>query len=162
VRAVDPGRHGADRAAAAVAVPESAQALVEDAGGVVMTATAPAPPETTAKDPNRWLYWTIGAVVVVLVIIGLITWHTGKANQEAQAKAQQLTAAFQKAGLTVPVKQESITAALGTDGGPVCDNPGNALGKAVLFDQFTNGASQVGRRPVIVDRRLILGEALIL
>jgi hypothetical protein len=127
-----------------------------------MTATAPAPPETDTKDPHRWMYWAIGGVLVVLVVIGLITWKTGKNDQEAQAKAQQLTASFRKAGLHVPVKQEQITSALGTDGGPVCDNPGNSLGKAVLFDQLANGASQVGRRPVIVDRRLILGEALIL
>jgi hypothetical protein len=127
-----------------------------------MTATAPVPPETQSKDPHRWMYWAIGAVIVVLVVIGLITWKSGKDNKEAQAKAQQLTQSFQKAGLRVPVEQDQITAALGTDGGPVCDNPGNALGKAILFDQLTNGASQVGRRPVIVDRRLILGEALIL
>jgi hypothetical protein len=50
----------------------------------------------------------------------------------------------------------------GTDGGAVCDNPGESLGKAVLFDQFANGASQVGRRPVIVDRRLLQGQILIL
>jgi hypothetical protein len=32
----------------------------------------------------------------------------------------------------------------------------------VLFDQITNGADFVGRRPIIVDPRIIQGEALIL
>ena len=52
--------------------------------------------------------------------------------------------------------------ALGDDGGAVCENPANALGKATLLDQISNGASFVGRRPVIFDRRFVLGEALIL
>ena len=51
---------------------------------------------------------------------------------------------------------------LGDDGGAVCANPANALGKAILADQITNGASFVGRRPVIFDRRFVVGEALIL
>ena len=53
-------------------------------------------------------------------------------------------------------------AALGTDGGAVCENPANALGKASLFDQIDNGADFVGRRPIIVDQRVVKGEALIL
>lgn len=44
----------------------------------------------------------------------------------------------------------------------LCDNPASALGKATLNDQVANGADFVGRRPVIIDRRLVLGEALIL
>ncbi len=34
--------------------------------------------------------------------------------------------------------------------------------KAILADQISNGADFVGRRPVIIDRRMVLGEALIL
>ena len=111
---------------------------------------------------NRWIYWTVGAVVVILLVVGLITWSGGKNNREAQQKAEQLTQKFEQAGLRVPVDQETITRSLGTDGGPVCDNPGKALGKSILFDQFTNGADFVGRRPVIVPRSLIQGQALIL
>jgi hypothetical protein len=64
--------------------------------------------------------------------------------------------------LTVPVDQDVFIRSLGTDGGAVCDNPASALGRATLLDQLTNGAAFVGRRPVIVDRRLLLGGALIL
>ncbi len=101
-------------------------------------------------------------MVVVLLVIGLITFSGEKKNAEAQAKAQQLTQAYQQAGLPVPPSQDTIITSLGTDGGAVCENPANALGKAALFDQIANGADFVGRRPVIVDSRALKGEALIL
>jgi hypothetical protein len=62
----------------------------------------------------------------------------------------------------VPENQDTIVRSLGTDGGAVCANPANALGIAIQNDMLTNGADFVGRRPVIVDRRIVLGEALIL
>jgi hypothetical protein len=108
------------------------------------------------------MYWIIGGVLVVLVIIGLVAFSAAKTNQEAQQKAQQLSQQFEKAGLPTPASLDTITKSLGTDGGAVCDNPANALGKAVLNDLLTNGADFVGRRPVIVDHRILLGEALIL
>ena len=109
-----------------------------------------------------WLYWAVAVVVGLLVIVGLVTYSGKKQDEQAQAKAQQLTQKFQQAGLPVPKDQGVLVGSLGTDGGNVCDNPGNALGKAVLYDSLTNGASFVGRRPVIVDRRIVAGEALIL
>ncbi len=128
-----------------------------------MTATSPAPVEQQTEDsgPNL-LYWIIGGVVVVLMIVGLITYSSHKSTQQAQQKAQELTQQFQNAGLRVPQDQDIIVKSLGTDGGAVCANPANALGRALLFDSLTNGASQVGRRPVIADARMIKGEALIL
>ena len=53
----------------------------------------------------------------------------------------------------MPVDQDIFVRSLGSDGGAVCDNPANALGRATLLDQMTNGADFVGRRPVIVDSR---------
>jgi hypothetical protein len=110
----------------------------------------------------RLIYWILGAVVVILMIVGLITYSGEKKDQEAQDKAQQLTQKFEQAGLPVPEDQDIIVRSLGNDGGNVCDNPASALGRAILFDQLTNGADFVGRRPVIVDRNVIRGEALIL
>ena len=128
-----------------------------------MTVTPAEPREQpTSGDPNRTLYWIIGAVVLVLAIIGLITYSGKKQDQEAQQKAAQLTQSLQRAGLTVPVDQDIIVRSLGSDGGAVCDNPASALGRATLFDQITNGADFVGRRPIIVDSRILVGEALIL
>ncbi|HKP21276.1 MAG TPA: hypothetical protein VJT68_07150 [Thermoleophilaceae bacterium] len=128
-----------------------------------MTSSAGTPGErASGRDDIRWIYWFVGLVVVVLAVIGLITYSGEKKDQEAQAKAEELTQKFEQAGLPVPEDQDIIVRSLGNDGGNVCDNPANALGRAVLNDQITNGASFVGRRPVIIDRRILLGEALIL
>ena len=116
----------------------------------------------SGRDDMTWIYWFVGLVVVVLTVIGLITYSGEKKDQEAQDKAQELTQKFEHAGLPVPQDQDIIVRSLGSDGGNVCDNPASALGRAVLYDQFTNGGSFVGRRPVIVDRDLIRGGALIL
>ena len=130
-----------------------------------MTATAPASPATTPPAAHhglpRWAYWVIAIVLVILAVVGLFVYDTAKDNNEAKSKAQTLSQKFTAAGLPVP-KQDVIVNSLGTDGGAVCANPANALGKATLLDSLANGASFVGRRPVIVDRRILLGEALIL
>jgi hypothetical protein len=110
----------------------------------------------------RTIYWITGGVLVVLCVIGLITYSGNKETKAAQDKAQQLTQKFQAAGLRVPEDQNVFVRSLGTDGGAVCDNPASALGKATLIDTITNGADFVGRRPVIIDRRILKGEALIL
>lgn len=128
-----------------------------------MTASPGTPGErASGRDDIRWIYWFVGLVVVVLTVIGLITYSGEKKDQQAQDKAQELTQKLEQAGLRVPEDQDIIVRSLGSDGGNVCDNPASALGRAVLFDQLANGASFVGRRPVIVDRDLIRGEALIL
>jgi glutamate:GABA antiporter len=150
-----------------------------DAGGptVDQAAAPPDKPAPSSPEPaapaaettpegrgggHRNLYLILGAIILVLVVVGLITYKSGKNDQEAQAKAQQLTQSFQQAGLPVPQDISIITESLGTDGGAVCENPANALGKATLNDELTNGASFVGKRPVRVDRRIVVGEALIL
>jgi hypothetical protein len=110
----------------------------------------------------RTIYWIIGGVLVVLCVIGLVTYSGQKETQEAQAKAQELTQKLDAAGLPVPQDETILVRTLGSDGGAVCDNPASALGKASLIDTITNGADFVGRRPVIIDRRVLRGEALIL
>jgi hypothetical protein len=126
--------------------------------------TSPGTPgeRASGRDDMGWIYWFVGLVVVVLAVIGLITYSGEKKDQESLQKAQELTQKFEQAGLPVPEDQDIIVRSLGNDGGNVCDDPASALGRAVLYDQFANGASFVGRRPVIVDRDLIRGEALIL
>jgi hypothetical protein len=125
-----------------------------------------APTESDGPDPGdhhrRRIYAVVVAVLVVLVIVGLLAYSSQKNDAEAQQKAQQLEQSFKAAGLTVPASRDDIVRTLGTDGGAVCENPANALGKATLNDALTNGADFVGRRPVLVDRRIVIGEALIL
>jgi hypothetical protein len=127
-----------------------------------MTATAVSASPSTGQHDHRFLYWACGVVAVVLAIVGLFTYSGQKQSEEATAKAQELSQAFEQAGLRVPQDLTIITRSLGTDGGAVCDNPANALGRAILFDQLVNGASFVGRRPVIADTDVLKGELLIL
>jgi hypothetical protein len=118
-------------------------------------------PDTNEPD-NRWIYWGIGVILIALTLFGLIAYDAAQDNEEARAKARQLTQKLEQAGLAAPADPDMFVNTLGTDGGAVCDNPANALGKAILADQLTNGASFVGRRPVIADNRFVAGEALIL
>jgi len=109
----------------------------------------------------RWIYWVIGGLVLILCVIGLITYNTNKESERAVQLATELTQKLEKAGYTAP-DQDILVRSLGDDGGAVCDDPAGALRVAILHDQISNGADFVGRRPVIVDNRVIAGEALIL
>jgi hypothetical protein len=129
-----------------------------------MTATASesSSPPASSGDGMRPVYWVIAVVVLLAAIIGLFAYNANEQTEAAEQKAVELTQAFEQAGLTVPADTERIARSLGTDGGAVCENPATALGKATLADAMTNGGSFVGRRAVIVDPRLLKGEALIL
>lgn len=127
-----------------------------------MTAPISVPVHGPPSGGNRRMYWAVGAVAIALAVIGLITFSANNRTAEAEQKAQELTQKFQQEGLRVPADQNILIRSLGTDGGNVCENPGNAFGRALLLDQLTNGAAFVGRRPVIVDSRILRGEALIL
>ena len=127
-----------------------------------MSAPLPVPPdESGPRGLERWMYGAIGAFVVVLVVIGLITYSGNKRTEESTAKAQQLSQELESQGLGVP-DEDILVRTLGTDGGNVCDNPASALGKATLNDQLTNGADFVGRRVIIIDERMLRAEAAIL
>jgi hypothetical protein len=127
-----------------------------------MTAVPPISGTPAPADPGmRWIYWVIGGLVLILCIIGLLTYSAGQENERANQLAAELTQKLERAGFTVP-DQDILVRTLGDDGGAVCDDPAGALRKAVQNDMLTNGADFVGRRPVIVDRRILLGEALII
>lgn len=111
---------------------------------------------------NRLLYWAIGAVTLALLIAGVAAYRQQKSSKEANAKADELIAALRARGLNVPVSKDTIVRVLGADGGPVCQKPGSALSKGLLQAQLSNGASQVGQRPVIVARRVVQGELVVL
>lgn len=158
---------------------QTPEALAEEEGagaGTVTAQEAPSPP-AAAPEPapaaasggggggsgrHVWMHWLAAVAVFALLVIGLVKFSGEKKNQEAVAKAQQLTQKFEQKGLTVPASQETFVKAFGTDGGAVCENPASALGKATLFGQLTNGASFVGVRPIVVDRRVLEGETAVL
>ncbi len=118
--------------------------------------------ETSTQKDRRLVYIVITVALVLLLIIAFVFYRSARSSQEAQDKANQLTAALQKAGVRVVPSQEQIVGVLGDDGGVLCKDPTSALRKSILFDQLTNGASGPGRRPVIVDNRVFKGQLLVI
>lgn len=119
------------------------------------------PQETQSARERRWMYVVVGIVVVLLMILGLVVFRAAKDTQEAQDKADQFIAALQSVGAPAPPRDEVIRV-LGSDGGATCEDPNNALNRAIFYSMLTNGAAGPGSRPVIADRRYVAGQLLIL
>ncbi len=75
---------------------------------------------------ERTIYWIVGGILGVLLIVMLVAWNYDRQNDEADAKAQELIAAFEEAGLTAP-DQDQIARTLGDDGGQVCETADSEL-----------------------------------
>lgn len=118
--------------------------------------------ETSTPKDRRVVYIVITVALVLLLIIAFVFYRSAKSDQQAQDKANQLTAALQKAGARVVPSQEQIVRVLGNDGGALCKDPSSALRKAILFDHLTNGAGGPGRRPVIVDSKVFRGQLAVI
>ena len=69
---------------------------------------------------ERTIYWIIAGGFGVLLIVMLVAWNYDRQNDEADAKAQELIAAYEAAGLQAP-DQDQIARVLGDDGGQVCE-----------------------------------------
>ncbi len=67
-------------------------------------------------------------------------------DREAQEKADELIAALEDAGARTP-DRDQIVRVLGDDGGATCDNPNDALSRAILHSQLANGATGPGAAP---------------
>jgi Tfp pilus assembly protein FimT len=117
--------------------------------------------DTSSNQETRTLYIVTGIIVAVLVVIALLTFHSGKTSQEAEQKANQFIAALTAAGARAP-SQATVVRVLGNDGGAVCDDPSGSLRKGVLLGQLMNGAAGPGMRPIISDSRVVKGQLLAL
>jgi hypothetical protein len=112
-----------------------------------------------APETRRMIYMAIGVVLLLLLIIGLITWRGAESNDEANAKADQFIAELTAAGLPVPTK-DVVVRVLGDDGGAVCADPANYLKVALARNSLSNGAAGPGQRPIIGPRQMVDAEAL--
>jgi hypothetical protein len=120
-------------------------------------ATAP-----SGTKSHRLTYIVIGAVVAVLLVVGIVAYGNEKDTREAREKAARLEQAWERAGLPAFADTDTIVRTLGSDGGAVCDAPNDALTKAQLKAQLSNGAAGPAMRPIQVDRQVVVGEALVL
>jgi hypothetical protein len=75
---------------------------------------------------ERTIYWLVGGFLGVLLIAMLVGWNYDRQNDEANAKAQELIAAYEEAGLRAP-DQDQIARTLGDDGGQVCETADSEL-----------------------------------
>ncbi len=110
---------------------------------------------------HRWIYLGAIVVLVAMVVIGLLSFTQLHATNEAHRKASQLSDTLRAAGYPVP-SQDQIVRILGSDGGAVCQDPSNALVQAQWKYGMSNGAAGPGQRPVLSDRQVVLGEAIVL
>lgn len=116
---------------------------------------------TTTHRSHLTLYIVAGLVFLLLALAGLLTYRGAEKNEEAEAKAAQLSLELSKAGLRVPTT-DTIAGVLGDDGGSVCRDPGDALRRATLYGMITNGAAGPGQRPVIADNNALKGQLVIM
>jgi hypothetical protein len=109
---------------------------------------------------HRTIYWIVGGLLAVLLVVMLVTWNYNRSNAEAVTKAQQLITAFDKAGLRTPASAEEVARVLGTDGGAVCASVRNGVGLGIAKLNLSVGGAFY-TRAVIADKRLATGLVLV-
>lgn len=109
---------------------------------------------------ERRIYWIVGGIVAVLLVVMLATWRYNRSSVEANRKAQQLIASYEAAGLRTPSNTRQVARVLGTDGGAVCKLAGSKLQQGYLKTRLGVGG-EFYYRPVRVDREVLQGLALI-
>jgi hypothetical protein len=105
---------------------------------------------------NKGIYWIVGGILAVLLIVMLVTYNYNKSNAEAQAKASQLIAALEKAGLPAPRDPAQVARVLGDDGGAICAATPDGVARGIAkLNLSVGGAFYI--RPVITDRNVLQG-----
>jgi len=99
---------------------------------------------------HRWIYLGAALLLVALMVGGLVTFSKTTSSVVANEKADQLATQLEHAGYPAP-DHGTIVRTLGTDGGLLCKDPGNALIVAQAKVALSNGAAGPGQRPVISD-----------
>jgi hypothetical protein len=105
---------------------------------------------------HRALYWSVAAVLGVLLVVMLVSYNYNKSNDEALAKAQQLTTTLSQAGLPAPRDPASVARVFGTDGGAVCASVDNGVALGIAKFNLSVGG-EFYRRAVVADRRVAAG-----
>lgn len=109
---------------------------------------------------HKAIYWTVGAVLVVLLVVMLVSYDHHRDNAEARAKADQLISTFHDHGLATPIPADQIAQRLGDDGGTVCAAAGSETQLGYLKTQIGVGG-EFYVRPIILPENVFEGLRLI-
>jgi Tfp pilus assembly protein FimT len=126
-----------------------------------MSTPGSTPTETQSTRERSWIFITALVLLGVIALAGVLAFSEGRENARALTKADELIAALEDAGAVTP-DRDRIVRVLGDDGGATCEDPNEALNRAVLLAQLANGASGPGSRPVIADSRVFQAQLLII
>ncbi|WP_068278109.1 hypothetical protein [Aldersonia kunmingensis] len=107
------------------------------------------------------LYVALALAFIALGAWGIAVFEQHKDTEEALEKATALNLLRVQEGLPT-LDTETVARVLGTDGAALCENPGELLEQGALKQQFMNGATGPGLRPILATRNLIEGERLII
>jgi hypothetical protein len=116
---------------------------------------------TRFASEHKWIYWGSIVILLGLVVTGLMRYESFRSTNQTADKARQLQEALVRAGYPSP-DTDTVERLLGTDGGAVCENPGNALKTALWKIHQANGATGPGIRPVISDTKAVQAERIVL
>jgi len=119
------------------------------------------PAETQSPRERSWIFIVVLVLLAVITLAGVLAFSRGVNDAQAQNKANELINALTEVGARTP-DVDQVARVLGDDGGATCENPNEALSRAVLLSQLTNGATGPGQRPVIADSRVVQGQLLII
>jgi hypothetical protein len=108
---------------------------------------------------ERSIYWIVGGALGVLLIVMLVGWNYDRQNEEADAKAAELIAAYEQAGLRA-ADQDQIARTLGDDGGAVCETADSDLVQGYWKLRLMIGGEYYVR-PVRLDGRIRTGLSLV-
>ena len=119
------------------------------------------PAETQSPRERSWIFIAVLVLLGVVTLAGVLAFGRGVDDAQAQNKANELVDALTEVGARTP-DVDQVARVLGDDGGATCEDPNEALSRAVLLSQLTNGATGPGQRPVIADSRVVQGQLLII
>lgn len=118
--------------------------------------------ELEKPDEKRHIIYVVaGVVLVVLVVIGLVSYRGHENSEEASQKADELIAVIEAAGYDAPDK-DVIVGVLGDDGGATCADPNSELKQATLRNMIFNGSGGPGSRPSLAAGVSVQGEIAII
>ncbi|EGD53927.1 hypothetical protein [Gordonia neofelifaecis] len=106
------------------------------------------------------IYWTVGGVLAVLLIVMVTAWDYNRDNDAAVAKAERLISAYQANGLSTPLDADQVAAVLGEDGGTVCATAGSKAALGQLKTQIGIGG-EFYVRPILLKENVFEGLRLI-